>query len=50
MVNTIEIFQRYASEELQSVLQEVGFKVESHLEEAKELAKKIDSNGTEGEE
>jgi len=49
MVNTIEIFQRYASDDLQGVLQEVGPKVESHLEEAKELVKKIDSNGAKDE-
>jgi predicted outer membrane protein len=48
MVNSIEIYQRHASDDLQSVLQEVGPKVESHLEKAKELVKKLDSNGAEG--
>ena len=49
MVNTIEIFQHYASDELQSVLEEARPKVKAHLEEAKQLAEKIDSNGAEGE-
>lgn len=44
IVNSINVFQQHTSGELQSVLQEAGSKMETHLKEAKELAEMIDSD------